>query len=190
MKFFSSLMVKKFSSHLTWKLSWTLFHKWSPLYQWMSTRLNYPLWNMVHGSKLNWNRCIHAHNPPVGGEGTADEVSEMVDDIELGAVVVSSSIIFKQRTLNGPMVPIINTSVSSASPSFVVTGVLKYNINDTITLPSLTKMTKKINPMTGEAVKRWHYIVALPVVPILKATYYKTTKNTFVFRHFTQHYGS
>ena len=124
---------------------------------------------------------IHAHNPPVGGEGTADEVSEMVDDIELGAVVVSSSIIFKQRTLNGPMVPIINPSVSSASPSFVVTGALKYNINDTITLPSLKKMTKKINPMTGEAVRWWHYIVALPVVPILKATYYKTTKNTFVF---------
>ena len=27
MKFFSSLMLKNFSSHLTWKLSWTPFHK-------------------------------------------------------------------------------------------------------------------------------------------------------------------
>ena len=89
---------------------------------------------------------IHAHNPPVGGEGTVDEVSEMVDDIELGAAVVSSSKILKQHTLNGPIVPIINASVSSASPSLVVTGVLKYNINDTITLPSLKKNDKKDKP--------------------------------------------
>ena len=133
---------------------------------------------------------IHAHNPPVGGEGTADEVSEMVDDTELGAAVVSSSKIFTQHTLNGPMVPIIKAFVSSASPSFVVTGVLKYNINDTSTLPSLTQMTKKINPVTGEAVRWWHSIVVLPVFSILKVTYHKTTKNTFVFGHFTQHYGS
>ena len=36
-------MLKNFSSHLTWKLSWTPFHKWSPLFQWMSTRLSFPL---------------------------------------------------------------------------------------------------------------------------------------------------
>ena len=89
---------------------------------------------------------IHPHNPPVGGEGTADEVSEMVDDTELGEAVVSSSKIFKQHRLNGPMVPIINAFVSSASPSFAVTGILKYNINYTITLPSLTKNDKKDKP--------------------------------------------
>ena len=43
MKFSSSLMLKNFSSHLTWKLSWMLFHKWSPLFQWTWTRLNFPL---------------------------------------------------------------------------------------------------------------------------------------------------
>ena len=62
-------MLKNFSSHLTWKLSWTPFHKWSPLFQGTWTRLSFPLqnwftmvhcrlWNMVHGSNLNWNRCI------------------------------------------------------------------------------------------------------------------------------------
>ena len=43
MKFFSSLMLKIFRSHLTWKLSWTPSHKWSPLFQWTWTRLNFPL---------------------------------------------------------------------------------------------------------------------------------------------------
>ena len=43
MKFSTSLMLKNFSSHLTWKLSWMLFHKWSPLFQWTWTRLNFPL---------------------------------------------------------------------------------------------------------------------------------------------------
>ena len=66
----------------------------------------------------------------------------MVDDKELGAAVVSSSKIFEKHTLNGPMVPIINASVSTASPSFVVTGVLKYSINNTITLPFLKKDKK------------------------------------------------
>ena len=62
-------MLKSFSSHLTWKLSWTPFHKWSPLFQGTWTRLSFPLqnwftmvhcrlWNMVYGSNLNWNRCI------------------------------------------------------------------------------------------------------------------------------------
>ena len=71
-KFFSSLMLKNFSSHLTWKLSWTPFHKWSPLFQETWTRLSFPLqnwftivhcrlWNMVHGNNLNWNRCISHH---------------------------------------------------------------------------------------------------------------------------------
>ena len=41
MKFLSSLVLKNFSSHLAWKLSWTPFHKWSPLLQWTSTRLNF-----------------------------------------------------------------------------------------------------------------------------------------------------
>ena len=40
MNFSSSLMLKNFSSHLTWKLTWTSFHKWSPLFQWTWTRLN------------------------------------------------------------------------------------------------------------------------------------------------------
>ena len=43
MKLLSSLMLKNFSSHLTWKLSWTPFHKWSPLFQWTWTRLTFPL---------------------------------------------------------------------------------------------------------------------------------------------------
>ena len=43
MKFFSSLMLKNFSSHLTWELSWTPSHKWSSLFQWTWTRLNFPL---------------------------------------------------------------------------------------------------------------------------------------------------
>ena len=79
MKFFSSLMLKNFSSHLTWKLSWTPFHKWPPLFQWTRTgradkrpvnKIKLPatkgftivhcrLWNMVHRSNLNWNRRIH-----------------------------------------------------------------------------------------------------------------------------------
>ena len=59
-----------FSSHLTWKLSWTPLHKWSPLFQWTWTGLNFPLqkglpqymhcrlWNIVHGSNLNWSRFM------------------------------------------------------------------------------------------------------------------------------------
>ena len=43
MKFFSLLMLKIFSSHLSWKLSWTSSHKWSPLFRWTWTRLNFPL---------------------------------------------------------------------------------------------------------------------------------------------------
>ena len=45
MKFFSSLMLKKFRNQLSWKLSWTPSHKWSPLFnmQWTWTRLNFPL---------------------------------------------------------------------------------------------------------------------------------------------------
>ena len=43
MKIFSSLMLKNFSSHLTWKLSWTPVHKRSPLFQWTWTRPNFPL---------------------------------------------------------------------------------------------------------------------------------------------------
>ena len=73
----------------------------------------------------------HAHSSPVG-KGT-DEVC----GIEVVISVIGK--IFKQHTLKGPMVPIINASVSSTSPLFVETGVLKYNTNDTITLPSLLK---------------------------------------------------
>ena len=49
MKFFSSLMLKNFSSHLTWKLSWTPSYKMvsDPLFQWMWTRLNFPLQNCL-----------------------------------------------------------------------------------------------------------------------------------------------
>ena len=36
-------MLKIFSNHLSWKLSWTPSHKWSPLCQWTWTRLNFPL---------------------------------------------------------------------------------------------------------------------------------------------------
>ena len=48
------------------------FHKWSLLFQWTWTRLiktscykgftivHCRLWNMVHGSNLNWNRCIRS----------------------------------------------------------------------------------------------------------------------------------
>ena len=43
MKFLGSLMLKNFGSHLSWKLSWTPSHKWSPLFQWTWTRLNFPL---------------------------------------------------------------------------------------------------------------------------------------------------
>ena len=44
MKFFFSLMLKTdFNSHLTWKLSWTPFYKWSPLFQWTWTRLNFQI---------------------------------------------------------------------------------------------------------------------------------------------------
>ena len=45
MKFFSSLIFKNFSSHLTWNLSWTPLYKMvsDPLFQWMWTRLNFPL---------------------------------------------------------------------------------------------------------------------------------------------------
>ena len=39
MKFFSSVILKNFSNHLTWKLSWTPSHKWSPLFQWTWTWL-------------------------------------------------------------------------------------------------------------------------------------------------------
>ena len=43
MKFLSSLMLKNFRRHLSWKLSWTPSHKWSPLFQCTWTRLNFPL---------------------------------------------------------------------------------------------------------------------------------------------------
>ena len=82
MKFFSSHMLKNFGSHLTWELSWTPFHKWSPLFQWTWARLTFrykrvyhhsalQARNMVHGSNLNWNRCIlrnirFALDPDVG----------------------------------------------------------------------------------------------------------------------------
>lgn len=112
---------------------------------------------------------IHAHNPPVGGEGTADEVSEMVDDTELGAALVSSSKIFTQHTLNGPMVPIIKAFVSSASPLFVVTGVLKYKINDTSTLPSLKQMTKKDKPNDWGSSKMVAFYSRLTSLPNFKS---------------------
>ena len=73
---------------------------------------------------------MHAHSSPVG-KGT-DEVCGI-------EVVIVIGKIFKQHTLKGPMAPIINASVSSTSPLFVETGVLKYNTKDTITLPSLLK---------------------------------------------------
>ena len=85
MKFFSSLMLKIFSSHLTWKFSWTPSHKIMVSIISMNanktelpatkgfTMVHCRLWNMVHGSNLNWNRCIFQnlgnnseikHNPP------------------------------------------------------------------------------------------------------------------------------
>ena len=54
-------MLTNFSSHLTWKLSWTPSHKWSPLFQWTWTRLNFPLQKgctVGHETNLNCNRCI------------------------------------------------------------------------------------------------------------------------------------
>ena len=49
-QFFSSLMLKNFSSHLTWKLSWTPFHKGSPLFQWTWTRLNFRYKRVYHSA--------------------------------------------------------------------------------------------------------------------------------------------
>ena len=40
---FSSLMLKNFSSHFDLKALLNAFHKWSPLFQWTWTRLNFPL---------------------------------------------------------------------------------------------------------------------------------------------------
>ena len=62
MKFFSSLMLKNFSSHLTWKLFWTPFHNWSPLFQWTWTRktscykrvYHSALQAMKHGLREHW----------------------------------------------------------------------------------------------------------------------------------------
>lgn len=88
----------------------------------------------------------HAHSSPVG-KGT-DEVCGI--EVVIGTAVGK---IFKQHTLKGPMVPIINASVSSTSPLFVETGVLKYNTNDTITLPSLLKKKNKLSQITGEAAR-------------------------------------
>ena len=65
MKFFSSLMLKNFSSHFTWKLSWTPFHKLMISIISMNmnktklsatkglTIMHCRLWNMVHRSNLN-----------------------------------------------------------------------------------------------------------------------------------------
>ena len=70
MKLFSLLMLKNFHSHLSWKLSWTPSHKIMvsiismnmnktelPATKWF-TIVHCRPWNMVHGSNLNWNRCI------------------------------------------------------------------------------------------------------------------------------------
>lgn len=81
---------------------------------------------------------VHAHSSPAG-KGT-DEVCGI-------EVVVGKT--FKQHTLSGPMAPIINASVSSTSPLFVETGVLKYNTKDTITLPSLLKKEQIISNNWG-----------------------------------------
>ena len=60
-----------FHSHLSWKFSWMPSHKWSPLFQWTcmnkgelpttkgSTIVHCRPRDMVHGSNLNWNRCMY-----------------------------------------------------------------------------------------------------------------------------------
>ena len=63
---FSSVMLKNFSSHWTWKLSWKFNVS---IISMNVNKIKLPatkgftivqcrLWNMVHGSILNWNRCI------------------------------------------------------------------------------------------------------------------------------------
>ena len=51
--------------------------------------------------------------------------------------------IFRVPTENGPKVALTTALCSLASPSFVVTGVVKYNTNETITVPFLAKREDK-----------------------------------------------
>ena len=69
-----------------------------------------------------------------GGTAVVDPVGES----EGVLVGFTFWIIFKAPTVNGPSVPLSAAASSLASPSVVVTGVVKCNTKETMTLPSLS----------------------------------------------------
>jgi len=75
---------------------------------------------------------LHNNIPVLGGFPPS-----VVGDAEGAGVGSTCWIIFKFVTLKGPMVPLFTASISSASSSFVMTGVVKNRMKDTIILPSL-----------------------------------------------------
>ena len=98
---------------------------------------------MVVGQKLSERKrayiLIYHHvmlNSNIPGLGVVFFSVVVVTGGDAEGVEVGSTrwIIFKSCTVKGPMVPLSTASLRTASPSFVVTGIVKNRMKDTIIL--------------------------------------------------------
>ena len=93
------------------------------------------------------NKEAKTYSSPVGpGSVFSSGVTAVVDAVgETEGVLVGFTfeIIFKGPTVNGPSVPLSVAAFSLSSPALVVTGVVKYNTKETMTLPFLSTKSKK-----------------------------------------------
>lgn len=99
----------------------------------------------AHSSPTNcseWVKIKFSSSPDELEDVFVTGAIDIVGDIEdplMGSISVT---IFKLLTVYGTMVPRVTASFNSASPSVVVTDVVKYSLKDTTTLPFLTMKMK------------------------------------------------